>query len=111
MPERRGGSPLDGAGAISPLSREPGVPAWEWWRHASVAILEKYIEVYLSLKKSLRSDGQGWLARARGFESRRTGAVERACTRRSLQVSPSRTRAGRPSATAVAISTACRMTP
>ena len=46
-----------------------------------------------------------------GYGVGRTGEVESACTRRSLQVSPSRTSAGRPSATAVAISTAWRMTP
>jgi len=49
--------------------------------------------------------------RGRGSGSRCTGAVERAWTRRSLQVRPSRTSAGRPSATAVAISTPCRITP
>ena len=51
------------------------------------------------------------VAFARRVSAQRTGAVESACTRRSLQVRPSRTRAGRPRATAVAISTACRMTP
>ncbi len=49
--------------------------------------------------------------RGRGCGSRCTGALEIACTRRSLQVRPSRTRAGRPRVTAVAISTPCRITP
>ena len=48
---------------------------------------------------------------ARCLASSCTGAAESACTRRSLQVRPSRTRAGSPRATAVAISTACRITP
>ena len=49
--------------------------------------------------------------RGTGCGLSRTGVVERAWTRRSLQVSPSRTSAGSPSATAVAISTACKITP
>src|SRR5215203_5766298 len=85
-PRRRGGCPLDGTGASPPPARALGVPAWEWWRHTSTAILDKYIEVYLSLKESLKSAivradspvrvasspaGQGqWTALARAGRSR-----------------------------------------
>lgn len=45
------------------------------------------------------------------IERSSTGAAWRARRRRSFQVMPSRTSAGMPIATAVAISTACRMIP
>ena len=49
--------------------------------------------------------------RGGGFDCSRTGDIESAWTRRSLQVRPSRTSEGTPRMTAVAISTDCRMTP
>ena len=66
-------------------------------------------------RRSPSSDGsRRSRARCRGAAASAascTGEAESAWTRRSLQVRPSRTSAGRPRVTAVAISTACRITP